>query len=147
MITGHNLVQLGIKIAEGESLSLEQSDIEWTGHAIQCRLNAEDPIQFIPSPGKLWQCHFPGGYGIRVDTHAHIGYEMPGCFDSLLAKLLAWGQTREDAIARMRSALDETILTGVEHLVPLHRKIMDEEDFLARKITIQYIENHEELLG
>ena len=72
---------------------------------------------------------------------------MPGCFDSLLAKLLAWGQTREDAIARMRSALDETILTGVEHLVPLHRKIMDEEDFLARKITIQYIENHEELLG
>lgn len=147
MITGHNLVQLGIKIAEGESLSLEQSDIQWTGHAIQCRINAEDPIQFIPSPGKLWQCHFPAGYGIRVDTHAHVGYEMPGCFDSLLAKLLAWGPTREDAIARMRSALDETILTGVEHLVPLHRKIMDEEDFLARKITIQYIENHKELLG
>ena len=147
MITGHNLVQSGIRIAEGEKLSLTQDEITWNGHAIQCRINAEDPSQFIPSPGKLWECHFPSGYGIRVDTHAHVGYEMPGCFDSLLAKLLTWGSSREDAIARMRSALDETILVGVENLIPLHRRIMDEKDFLARDVTIQYIDNHQELLG
>jgi len=147
LITGHNLVQMGIRIAEGGSLPLSQDEIVWKGHAIQCRLNAEDPRQFIPSPGRLWDCHFPAGYGIRVDTHAHIGYDMPGCFDSLLAKLLTWGHTREEAIARMRSALDETILVGVDNLVPLHRRIMDEKDFLSRDITIQYIEMHEDLLG
>jgi acetyl-CoA carboxylase biotin carboxylase subunit len=147
LITGHNLVQMGIRIAEGGNLPLSQDEIVWKGHAIQCRLNAEDPRQFIPSPGRLWDCHFPAGYGIRVDTHAHIGYDMPGCFDSLLAKLLTWGHTREEAIARMRSALDETILVGVDNLVPLHRRIMDEKDFLSRNITIQYIEMHEDLLG
>ena len=138
---------MGIRIAEGGNLPLSQDEIVWKGHAIQCRLNAEDPRQFIPSPGRLWDCHFPAGYGIRVDTHAHIGYDMPGCFDSLLAKLLTWGHTREEAIARMRSALDETILVGVDNLVPLHRRIMDEKDFLSRNITIQYIEMHEDLLG
>ncbi len=147
LITGHNLVQMGIRIAEGGNLPLSQEEIVWKGHAIQCRLNAEDPRQFIPSPGRLWDCHFPAGYGIRVDTHAHIGYDMPGCFDSLLAKLLTWGHTREEAIARMRSALDETIIVGVDNLVPLHRRIMDEKDFLSRDITIQYIEMHEDLLG
>jgi len=147
LITGYNLVQMGIRIAEGGNLPLSQDEIVWKGHAIQCRLNAEDPRQFIPSPGRLWDCHFPAGYGIRVDTHAHIGYDMPGCFDSLLAKLLTWGHTRDEAIARMRSALDETILVGVDNLVPLHRRIMDEKDFLSRDITIQYIEMHEDLLG
>jgi acetyl/propionyl-CoA carboxylase alpha subunit len=147
MITGYNLVELGIKVAQGESLPLGQDDITWRGHAIQCRLNAEDPKEFIPSPGRLWDCHFPSGFGIRCDTHAYSGYEMPGCFDSLLAKLLAWGHDREDAIRRMRTALDETLIEGVKHLIPLHRRIMDEKDFLARKITIQYIEEHEELLG
>lgn len=147
LITGHNLVELGIRVAQGESLMLEQDEIEWNGHAIQCRLNAEDPKEFVPSPGRLWECHFPGGYGIRCDTHAHPGYEMPGCFDSLLAKLLTWGKTREEAISRMKTALDETIITGVEHLVPLHRMIMDEKDFNSRDITIQYIENHQELVG
>lgn len=147
LITGHNLVELGIRVAQGESLMLEQDEIKWNGHAIQCRLNAEDPKEFVPSPGRLWECHFPGGYGIRCDTHAHPGYEMPGCFDSLLAKLLTWGKTREEAISRMKTALDETIITGVEHLVPLHRMIMDEKDFNSRDITIQYIENHQELVG
>ena len=147
LITGYNLVELGIRVAQGEDLPLSQKDISWNGHAIQCRLNAEDPKKFIPSPGRLWECHFPSGFGVRCDTHAHPGYEMPGCFDSLLAKLLTWGATREDAIARMRTALDETIITGVEHLIPLHRRIMDEEDFLNREITIQYIDDHQELLG
>ena len=147
LITGHNLVELGIRVAQGESLPLKQEDIEWRGHAIQCRLNAEDPREFIPSPGRLWECHFPSGYGIRCDTHAHPGYDMPGCFDSLLAKLLTWGKDREDAVKRMKTALDETVITGVEHLIPLHRRIMDEKDYNDGNITIQYIDEHQELLG
>ncbi len=147
MITGYNLVELGVRVAQGEPLPLRQEDITWRGHAIQCRLNAEDPKEFIPSPGRLWNCHFPSGFGIRCDTHAYPGYEMPSCFDSLLAKLLTWGHDREDAISRMRTALDETVIEGVDNLIPLHRRIMDEDDFLARDITIQYIEGHEELLG
>ena len=147
LITGYNLVELGIRVAQGEKLSLSQEDIVIRGHAIQCRINAEDPREFIPSPGRLWECHFPSGFGVRCDTHAHPGYEMPGCFDSLLAKLLVWGHDREDAIRRMKTALDETIIIGVEHLIPLHRRIMDEEDFNNRNITIQYIDMHQELLG
>lgn len=147
LITGHNLVELGIRVAQGEALPLSQEDITWRGHSIQCRLNAEDPREFVPSPGRLWECHFPSGFGVRCDTHAHPGYEMPGCFDSLLAKLLVWGRDREDAIARMKTALDETIITGVEHLIPLHRRIMDEKDFNSGDITIQYIDMHQELLG
>lgn len=147
LITGHNLVELGIRVAQGEPLPFAQEDITWNGHSIQCRLNAEDPREFIPSPGRLWECHFPSGFGVRVDTHAHPGYEMPGSFDSLLAKLLVWGRDREDAIRRMRTALDETVITGVEHLIPLHRRIMDEPDFINGNITIQYIDMHQELLG
>lgn len=147
LITGHNLVELGVRVAQGETLPLKQEDIAWRGHAIQCRLNAEDPREFVPSPGRLWECHFPSGFGIRCDTHAHPGYEMPGCFDSLLAKLLVWGHDREDAVRRMKTALDETMITGVEHLIPLHRRIMDEPDFNAGDITIQYIDMHQELLG
>ena len=147
LITGHNLVELGIRVAQGESLPFAQEDITWNGHSIQCRLNAEDPREFIPSPGRLWECHFPSGFGVRVDTHAHPGYEMPGSFDSLLAKLLVWGRDREDAIRRMRTALEETVITGVEHLIPLHRRIMDETDFINGDITIQYIDMHQELLG
>ena len=101
----------------------------------------------MPSPGRLWDCHFPSGFGIRCDTHAHVGYDMPGCFDSLLAKLLTWGKTREVAIARMKTALDETRIVGVETLLSLHQRIMDESDFRARHITIQYIDEHQDLLG
>ena len=147
LITGYNLVELGIRVAQGESLPLTQDDVTIRGHAIQCRLNAEDTTNFVPSPGRLWECHFPSGFGIRCDTHAHPGYEMPGCFDSLLAKLLAWGPDRDSAIRRMRTALDETIITGVDHLIPLHRRIMDEKDFLAGDITIAYIDEHQDLLG
>ena len=146
MITGVDLVKLGIQIAAGQSLPITQEEIDFSGHAIQCRLNAEDPTNFVPSPGKLWDCHFPGGRGVRVDTHAHIGYEMPGCFDSLLAKLIVWGQDREEAIAKMKAALKETTLIGVETVIPLHKAILDEPDFIARDITIQYLENHPNLL-
>jgi pyruvate carboxylase subunit A len=147
MITGVDLVKMGIRVAAGESLSMTQSEIEFTGHSIQCRLNAEDPVNFVPSPGKLWDCHFPGGRGIRVDTHAHIGYEMPGCFDSLLAKLIVWGNDREEAIAKMKSALKETTIIGVETVIPLHKAILNEPDFIARDVTIQYLEDHPNLLG
>jgi len=147
MITGVDLVKMGIRVAAGEGLPLKQEEVKFSGHAIQCRLNAEDPIKFIPSPGKLWDCHFPGGRGVRVDTHAHIGYEMPGCFDSLLAKLIVWGQDRDEAIAKMRAALTETTLIGVQTVIPLHLAILNEPDFIARDVTIQYLEEHPNLLG
>ncbi len=147
MITGHNLVELGIRVAQGESLPLSQNDIDLNGHAIQCRINAEDSANFVPSPGRLWECHFPSGYGVRVDTHAHIGYDMPRCFDSLLAKMIVWGRNRNEAIRRMHSALSETRLDGVKTLIPLHLRILDEEDFNSRDITIHYINNHQELMG
>ena len=147
MITGVDLVKMGIQVAAGQGLPLQQDEVQFSGHSIQCRLNAEDPINFIPSPGKLWDCHFPGGRGVRVDTHAHIGYEMPGCFDSLLAKLIVWGQDRDEAIAKMRAALTETTLIGVQTVVPLHLAILNEPDFIARDVTIQYLENHPNLLG
>ena len=147
MITGIDLVKLGIRVSAGEALPLSQEEIQFSGHAIQCRLNAEDPIHFVPSPGKLWDCHFPGGKGVRVDTHAHIGYEMPGCFDSLLAKLIVCGQDRDEAIAKMKAALAETTLIGVDTVIPLHQAILDEPDFIARDVTIQYLEDHPNLLG
>jgi len=147
MITGVDLVKMGIQVAAGQGLPLQQDEVQFSGHSIQCRLNAEDPINFIPSPGKLWDCHFPGGRGVRVDTHAHIGYEMPGCFDSLLAKLIVWGQDRDEAIAKMRAALTETTLIGVQTVVPLHLAILNEPDFIARDVTIQYLEDHPNLLG
>ena len=146
MITGHDLVSLGIRVAAGEPLPFSQDEIKISGHAIQCRINAEDPVNFVPSPGRLWDCHFPSGFGVRVDTHAHIGYEMPGCFDSLLAKIVVWAPNREDAIAGMKTALDETVLVGVETVIPLHKAILNEPDYLARDITIQYIEEHPNLL-
>lgn len=148
MITGHDLVSLGIRVAAGEALPLQQEEIEINGHAIQCRINAEDATKgFTPSPGRLWECHFPSGFGVRVDTHAHVGYEMPGCFDSLLAKMVVWAPTRDEAIAGMKTALEETILVGVETVIPLHRAILEEPDYLAGDITIQYIENHPEVIA
>ncbi len=147
MLTGHDLVKLGIRVASGETLSLKQSDISLTGHAIQCRLNAEDPVKFVPSPGRLWDCHFPGGNGVRVDTHAHIGYDMPGCFDSLLAKLIVWAPNRDDARQKMKAALKETTLVGVKTVIPLHLAVMDEPDFIAGDITIQYLDEHPGLVG
>ena len=146
MITGLDLVSLGIRIAAGESIPIDQSDVIWSGHAIQARINAENPITLEPSPGKLWECHWPGGPGIRVDSHAHSGYDMPGSFDSLLAKVIAWAENREEAIERLDSALDETILLGVDTLIPLHRAILEEQDFRERRITTDYLSSHPTLL-
>ena len=148
MISGIDLVSLGIRIASGEDLPLDQNEISLQGHAIQVRINAENPLTMQPSPGRIWECHWPGGPGIRVDSHANTGYEIPECFDSLLAKIIAWAPTRDEAIDRLYSALDETILLGVETLIPLHRAILMESDFRERKINTDYLQSHNsELLG
>jgi biotin carboxylase len=113
------------------------------GHAIQARINAERSEDFTPAPGRLWECILPSGPGIRVDSHACSGYSMPTCFDSLLAKIIAHGSDRKEAIERLDAALRETVLDGVETLIPLHRKILREPDFVNREITISYLEDHD----
>jgi len=147
MITGLDLVSMGILVAAGERLTMAQDEISWNGHAIQARINAENSSTLTPSPGRLWECHWPGGPGIRVDSHAHSGYDMPGDFDSLLAKIIAWAPTRDEAINRLDSALDEAILSGVDTLIPLHRAILAHPDFRERKITTDFLDQHPELLS
>jgi len=147
MITGLDLVSLGIRVAAGEELPLSQQDVRWDGHAIQARINAENPMTLDPSPGKVWECHWPGGPGVRIDTHAFSGYDMPGAFDSLLAKIIAWAPSREEAILRLDAALDEAILLGVDTLIPLHRAILNESDFRERNITTDYLETHQGLVS
>ena len=146
MITGTDLVSMGIRVASGEEIKLKQEDININGHAIQVRLNAENPITLAPSPGKLWECHWPGGPGVRIDTHAYTGYDMPASFDSLLAKLIVWAPSRDESIAKLKAALSETKLLGVDTLIPLHQAILSENDFRKRNITIHYLEEHKNLL-
>ena len=146
MITGVDLVSLGIKVAAGEPLPISQSEIQISGHAIQTRINAEDPFTLKPSPGRIWECHWPGGPGVRVDTHSHTGYDMPPSFDSLLAKVIVWAPNREEAIAKMDAALAETIIIGVDTLIPLHRAILAEPDFRNGDITIAYLDEHPGIL-
>ena len=146
MITGLDLVSLGIMVSAGAELPISQKQVVFSGHAIQARINAENPFSLEPSPGKIWECHWPGGPGVRVDTHGFPGYDMPGAFDSLLAKVIAWAPTREQAIARLDSALEETILLGLDTLIPLHRAILAEKDFIERNITIDYLTEHKSLL-
>jgi biotin carboxylase len=146
MIAGVDLVSLGIRVAAGEALPITQSEVRISGHAIQTRINAENPFTLDPSPGRIWECHWPGGPGVRVDTHAHTGYDMPPSFDSLLAKVIVWAPTRNEAIAKMDSALAETLIIGVDTLIPLHRAILNETDFRNREVTIRYLDEHPGLL-
>ena len=146
MITGTDLVSMGIRVASGEAIKMIQDDIHITGHAIQVRLNAENPVTLSPSPGKIWECHWPGGPGVRIDTHAHTGYDMPASFDSLLAKLIVWSPSREETISKLTAALKEIKLLGVDTLIPLHLAILSENDFRRRDITIHYLEEHPNLL-
>ena len=146
MIAGVDLVSLGIRVAAGEALPISQDEVRISGHAIQTRINAENPYTLEPSPGRIWECHWPGGPGVRVDTHAHTGYDMPPSFDSLLAKVIVWAPSRNEAISKMKSALAETIIIGVDTLIPLHRAILDEADFRNREVTIGYLDEHQGLL-
>jgi acetyl-CoA carboxylase biotin carboxylase subunit len=140
LVTGIDIVQAQIRIAAGEKLWLRQRDIELKGHAIECRLNAEDPFKFTPSPGKITNWHAPGGPGIRVDSHAYTGYTVPPNYDSMIGKLIAYGDTREQAIRRMRIALSETMVDGISTNIRLHQDLMLDERFVKGGTSIHYLE-------
>jgi len=140
-ITGIDLVQEQIKAAFGEKLSFRQKDIKINGHSIECRINAEDPYNFMPSPGIINRFHFPGGPGIRVDTHAYAGYKVPSHYDSMIGKIIATGSTREQAIARMRIALSEIVIEGIKTNIPLHRDLMNDLAYKNGGVSIHYLEN------
>ena len=140
LVTGVDLVKTQILIAAGERLPFKQSDATIRGHAIECRINAEDPVTFTPSPGKISLFHAPGGPGIRVDSHLYSGYTVPPHYDSLIAKLIAFGDTRESALARMRTALDEIIVEGIRTNAPMHRDLMNDSGFIEGGVGISYLE-------
>ncbi len=144
MVTGVDIVKEQIRIAAGEALSYSQGDIVLRGHAIECRINAEDPQTFIPSPGLIEQLHLPGGPGIRMDTHIYAGYKVPPYYDSLIGKLIAHGETRASALARMRTALTETVITGIKCNIPLLQRIINDSAFKSGGQHIHYLE---EMLG
>ena len=141
LITGLDIVQEQIRIAAGEKLRFKQRDIVLTGHAIECRINAEDPYKFTPSPGRITAWHPPGGPGIRVDSHAYANYFVPPHYDSMIAKLLARGDTREQAIRRMRIALSEMAVEGIQTNLPLHRELLADANFVTGGTSIHYLEN------
>ena len=140
MITGLDLVQQQIFVAAGEKLKFRQRDIELRGHAIECRINAEDPYNFVPSPGKIGTFHMPGGPGVRIDTHAYAGYTVPSHYDSMIGKLITYGTTREQAIARMRIALSEMMIDGIKTNIPLHADLMADAAFHIGGTSIHYLE-------
>ncbi len=140
MITGLDLVQEQIRVAFGEKLRFRQRDIELSGHAIECRINAEDPFKFTPSPGKIISWHAPGGPGIRVDSHAYAGYFVPPTYDSMVGKVIAYGATREQAIRRMQIALSEMVVEGILTNIPLHRELMVDARFIEGGTNIHYLE-------
>jgi len=141
MITGVDIVQEQIRVAAGEKLRFRQKDIVLKGHAIECRINAEDPFKFTPSPGRITSWHVPGGPGVRVDSHAYNGYFVPPNYDSMIGKVITYGATREQAIARMRIALSEMVVEGIQTNVPLHRDLMLDANFVEGGTDIHYLEH------
>jgi acetyl-CoA carboxylase, biotin carboxylase subunit len=141
LITGIDIVQEQIRVASGQKLRFRQKDIQFKGHAIECRINAEDPYKFTPSPGKITTWHAPGGPGVRVDSHAYSGYTVPSHYDSMIAKVIVYGETREQAIARMQIALSETVVEGIQTNVPLHRELMLDTHFIDGGTSIHYLEH------
>jgi acetyl-CoA carboxylase, biotin carboxylase subunit len=141
LITGIDIVQEQIRVASGQKLRFKQKDIQFKGHAIECRINAEDPYKFTPSPGKITTWHAPGGPGVRVDSHAYSGYVVPPNYDSMIAKLIVYGDTRDQAIARMQIALSETVVEGIQTNVPLHRELMRDTHFVDGGTSIHYLEH------
>ncbi|MBC3917651.1 acetyl-CoA carboxylase biotin carboxylase subunit [Undibacterium sp. CY18W] len=141
MITGVDIVQEQIRIAFNEKLRFKQTDIVLKGHAIECRINAEDPFKFTPSPGRITSWHTPGGPGIRVDSHAYAGYFVPPNYDSMIGKVIAYGETREQAIRRMQIALSEMVVEGIQTNIPLHRELMIDARFIEGGTNIHYLEH------
>jgi acetyl-CoA carboxylase biotin carboxylase subunit len=141
-VTGHDLVKLQLRVAAGERLPKKK--IVSRGHAIECRINAEDPAKgFRPSPGRITDFHMPGGFGVRVDTHAYAGYHVPPYYDSLIAKLIVFAQTREGAIQKMASALEEFMIGGIKTTIPFHRQVMQDERFQSGKFDTSFLDGFE----
>ncbi len=140
MVTGFDIVKEQLRIAAGEKLSITQDDVKLCGHAIECRINAEDPSSFMPSPGLIEQFHMPGGPGIRVETHIYNGYKVPPYYDSMIGKLIAHGETRASAIARMRTALNEMVIAGIKCNIPLLLDIINDKAFQEGGQNIHYLE-------
>ncbi|XHS80223.1 acetyl-CoA carboxylase biotin carboxylase subunit [Burkholderiaceae bacterium UC74_6] len=141
MVTGIDIVQMQILIAAGEKLPFTQRQITMRGHAIECRINAEDPVKFTPSPGRITTWHAPGGPGVRVDSHAYTNYFVPPHYDSMIGKIIVHGDTREQALARMRIALSETVVEGISTNIPLHRELMADAKFIEGGTSIHYLES------
>ena len=137
MITGIDIVKQQLRIAAGEPLTIKQQDVRIQGHAMECRINAEDPVTFMPSPGEITTLHMPGGPGIRVDSHLYSGYHVPPYYDSMIGKIIAHGSTRDSAMARMRTALMETVITGIKTNIPLQQRIFEDANFhyLEQKLS------------
>jgi len=140
MITGVDLIQAQIMVAAGEPLPFSQEDITIRGHAVECRINAEDPEKFIPQPGTIEAFHAPGGPGVRVDSHIYDSYTIPPNYDSMIGKLICHGETRDHAMARMRVALNELVLTGIKTNIPLHLRLLDDSGFKTGGTNIHYLE-------
>ena len=141
MVTGIDIVKEQLCVASGEPLSVSQEDISITGHSFECRINAEDPATFLPSPGKVKLFHAPGGPGVRVDSHLYSGYAVPPFYDSLVAKLISHASTREQALVRMQIALDELLIDGIRSNIPLHRDLVRDREFQRGGVNIHYLEN------
>ncbi|WP_454692035.1 acetyl-CoA carboxylase biotin carboxylase subunit [Achromobacter aloeverae] len=141
LITGIDLVQQQIRIAAGEKFTLRQRDIQFKGHALECRINAEDPFRFVPSPGRITNWHTPGGPGVRIDSHAYNGYFVPPNYDSMIAKVITYGDDREQALARMRIALSEMVVEGISTNIPLHRELLQDARFIEGGTSIHYLEH------
>ncbi len=140
MITGFDIVREQILVASGRPLSVKQEDIQFRGHAFEARINAEDPRSFAPSPGTVRRFHAPGGPGVRVDSHLYSGYTVPPNYDSLIGKVITWGEDRERALMRMRTALDEIVVDGIRTNIPLHQQLVRDEAFMRGGVSIHYLE-------
>ena len=140
LITGVDIVKTQIMVAAGERLPFTQRQITVKGHAIECRINAEDPFNFVPSPGRITMWHAPGGPGVRVDSHVYTNYFVPPNYDSMVGKIIVYGDTRDQAIARMRTALSETLVEGINTNIPLHRELMVDAKFMSGGTNIHYLE-------
>ncbi|MEK7377205.1 MAG: acetyl-CoA carboxylase biotin carboxylase subunit, partial [Candidatus Margulisiibacteriota bacterium] len=143
MVTSTDIIKEQIYIAAGERLHLKQKDIKLNGHAIECRINAEDPERnFMPSPGEITIYLPAGGPGVRIDSHAYQGYRIPPNYDSLVAKLIVWAPTRQEAISRMKRALDDFVVTGIKTTIPFHKKVLENDNFKRGEIYTDFIETN-----
>ena len=140
MVTGIDLVRAQIEVAAGQKLPFTQRQIQMKGHAIECRINAEDPYKFYPSPGRITHWHPAGGPGVRVDSHVYSNYFVPPTYDSMIGKLIVHGDTREQALARMHNALNETVVEGINTNIPLHRELVVDAKFCEGGTNIHYLE-------